>query len=108
MIGASAHFSFPASSDDVAGTVLVRTEKRATANHAFSFRGLVGVVRRVRAPGVPRNSGHGRQLEVIIWAIPIAGPLPHVACHVVQAVWIRRVVRDGRDSMESVFTVVGV
>ena len=42
-----------------------------------------------------RNAAHEGQLIVVVRTIPVAGPLPDVASHVIEAVRIRRIVGNG-------------
>src|SRR5271167_3132807 len=52
------------------------------------LRWIEGRIRSLRIAGY---ASCGRQLLVIIGAIPIAGPLPYIAGHVEQAISIRRI-----------------
>src|SRR5580704_15933189 len=48
----------------------------------------------IRSLRIAGYASSGRQLLVIVGAIPIAGPLPNVPGHVEQAISIRRILRD--------------
>src|SRR5690349_486624 len=83
MVGAGVRFTLAASTDNIAGTVLVGAKLWAAA---MPFLGLVRFGRVVRAVGplwVTRHATGRRHLLVIVGAIPIAGPLPSIARHII-------------------------
>src|ERR1700741_1597581 len=57
--------------------------------HALRHSGLLGIVRRRRPPRITSNGGRGGELGVIVGAIPIADPFPHVSADVVKTVVVR-------------------
>jgi hypothetical protein len=58
---------------------------------------------RGRALGIARDAPQGDEPSGIVWAIPVAGPLPDIANHVVEAVTVRWILRYRRDTEETVF-----
>src|SRR5215467_11208824 len=51
---------------------------------------------------IARDAAGLHQLGVVIGPVPIAGPLPDISGHVVEAVSIGRILRYGRDADETV------
>ena len=49
-----------------------------------------------------------RELRVVLGAIPVAHPLPHIAADVIESVAVGRKLRDGRDAREAVGTAVAI
>ena len=73
--------------------------------------GLVGFIGIERRRGALRIAGHtagGHQLLVIIGAIPIAGPLPDIAGHVIQSISVGSVLRHGGNPSVAVLARVGI
>src|SRR5215469_7292965 len=107
MIRAGADFTFSPSTHDIARTILICAQKRSAALHAL-FLGWFGRVEgRVRTLGIACDCTCRRKLLVVIRSIPIAGPLPNVSCHVIQAIAIRRKLLDRRDPHIAVFPTIG-
>src|SRR5258708_2160169 len=106
MICCRADFAFATRAYDVAGAILVGTKERAATVHFFLFRRLRGTKWRGRALGISGHAPCGDQPCVIVHAIPIAGPLPDVAGHVIEAVAVRRILRDWGDADVAVVTFV--
>src|SRR5438874_4009651 len=98
MIGAGVHLAFAACAHDVARAVLVVAKKRAAAMHALLLVRLSWIKWRIGASRIVRYAPFVRQRLVIIGAIPIAAPFPHVAGHVVKAVTVRRKRFDRRNA----------
>src|SRR6516164_4330640 len=76
--------------------------------HLLELGWLGGVKRSVGTQRVSGDTADRGKLLVVVRPIPIARPLPDVSGHVVQAVRIRRVMRHGRCSDETVLAGVGV
>src|ERR1700731_2579010 len=78
----------------VAAAVIRRTEVRAALQHLtrnLDF-GLAGIVARflTTAPRIRRDAAGLVSVGFVSGRVPVAGPLPHIADHVVDAVAVRR------------------
>jgi len=69
--------------------------------HPFLHAGFSGIERVGRTLRVARDADR-RQLTVVVRAIPIADPLPHIAGDIMQAVRVRGELRDRRDPEERI------
>ena len=80
MVHARANISLAASADDVSGAVLIGAEgenhRGASFSILLSFRRVEGCV---GASRIARHAAGRRKDGIVIRAIPIARPLPHVA-----------------------------
>ena len=85
-----------------------RASERAAAVHALLLRRLTRVERRVRALRVTRDAACGGELRVVVGPIPVAGPLPDVAGHVVEAVAVGRELRHRPDAAVAILARVFV
>ena len=90
----------------VAQAVVGRAQVRAALDHAARdvLAGLPGVVARVRRghARVARDAARARDLVGMPWDVPVAGPLPDVPRHVVEAVAVRREAADRGGALEAV------
>src|SRR5690349_12276603 len=90
----------------VASAVVRRAQMRAALDDlAWNFHvGGSGVIA-VRLAGTTRVLGDAAGLcgiRLVLWRIPIGGPFPDVADHVVHAITIRRECADGRSALKAV------
>ena len=69
---------------------------------AFLHGGFCGIERVGRSLRVASDAADGRQLIVVVGAIPIADPLPDVAGDVMKPVRVRGELRYGRDPLECI------
>src|SRR5215472_5891106 len=106
MIGSCVDFPFAPSADDVARAVLVGTEVRTSPVHLLGLVWIVGIEGGIRTLRVACHSPRRRQLLVVVRAIPVAGPLPYVACHVVQPVSVGRILGYGSNADVTVLSGV--
>src|SRR5262245_60132282 len=84
------HRAVAPTADQIAGAVLVGTEKRAAALDALGHARFCGIVAVGWAGGI---DGNLRQRAVVVGPIPVGAPLPDIAAHVEQ---IEAVGRKGR------------
>src|SRR3954471_4307702 len=96
MTRAGTHFSLAACADDITGAVLIGTEERTAAVRPFLLGWFIRIERGGRALWIARDAALFSEPRVIIRPVPIAGPLPDVAGHVVQPIAVRRIPRDRR------------
>ena len=108
MVAAGPDFAFAARADHVTSTIQVRAEKRPASMYTPWFIRLTRVKAGNRALRVTRHTPLYRQRRVSVGAVPIAAPLPHVAGHIVEAVTIRRILRDGCKALKTVFALVAI
>src|SRR5271169_2899087 len=108
MIGPSGNFAFASCAHYIARAVLVSAQKRSAAVNFLFFVRLRGIKRRVRPLRISRHASCDCQLLVVVRAIPVTGPLPHIACHVIQAVTIRRKLRNWSNPRVPVVSGIGV
>src|SRR5262249_46566106 len=108
MVCAGADLALAASANDVSRAVLIGTEERTAAMNLFLLGGLIGIVSRVGALGIAWYAAGGDELLVVVRTIPVSRPLPNVAGHIVEAVRIRRELRNRRDPDVAVVTTVFV
>src|SRR5271169_2026523 len=108
MIGPSGNFAFASCAHYIARAVLVSAQKRSAAVNFLFFGRLRGIKRRVRPLRISRHASCDCQLLVVVRAIPVTGPLPHIACHVIQAVTIRRKLRNWSNPRVPVVSGIGV
>src|SRR5215469_1269667 len=106
MIRASVNLTFAACADDVAGTILLIAKKRAAAMNAFLFVRLRRIGRRIWSLWITRDSAFVCKRLVIVRAIPVTAPFPHVAGHVINTVpiWWKRF--HGRNPGVTVFASI--
>ena len=88
MIRAGVDLPFAARADDVTRAVLVVAKKRAAAMHAFFLVRLGRIEWRIRTLGIVCDAAFVGQRLVVIRAIPITTPLPHITGHVVETVTV--------------------
>src|SRR6516225_12079140 len=108
MICAGADLTLAPRSRDVPRTVLVCTQIGSASMHLFPLGWLRGIQRSIGSLRVSGDHAEGSKLLVVIWPVPVAGPLPNVSRHVVKSVRIRRIMRHGGCPDKSVFTGVRV
>src|SRR5215472_1246458 len=101
-------FTFAPCAHYVPGAILIGAQIRSASMRFFGLVRLGRVKRRVRALRVSRDAAHQSELLVVVRAVPIARPLPHISSHVTQAIRIRRVMCHRRNSDESIFTGVRI
>src|ERR1700752_2126348 len=63
--------------------------------HLLLLIGVGGVERAVRPLRITDHSASGRQFLVVVWTIPVARPLPYVSRHVIETIWVGRILRNG-------------
>src|SRR5271165_867067 len=102
VVGPGRNFAFSTSSDDVARAVLVGAEEGPTPVGLLALGRLVGVPGVSGALGVAGHAPGGGQLLVVVGAVPVAGPLPDVSRHVIEAVAVGRILGHGGDACVAV------
>src|SRR5437016_4032641 len=102
MVAGGVYLSLAARADHVARAILVGTKERAAPLYPLPFPRLGGIEGRGRPLGVADRLAGPGQGFVVIRPVPVGAPLPDVAGHVVQAVAVRRVLRDGSNPGETV------
>src|SRR5271165_7168475 len=95
MVGSAGWFGLPAPADLIARAELIGAQKRPASNDALDDTWFLrieagGGTLRIRGDVARR----GERL-VVIGAVPIGRPFPDIARHVVQAVAVRRIRRNG-------------
>ena len=94
----------------VAAAVVRRAEMRAALEHlARNFDvGLAGIVARVLAAAarIFRNAAGLRRIGFVLRRVPVGGPFPDIADHVVQAVAVRRKRRHRRGALVAVLVEI--
>src|SRR5436309_3272325 len=108
MVRPGSDLSLAARADHVARTVLIRAEERTAAHGTLWLGGLARVERGLGPLGIASHASRPSQLVVVVGAIPITDPLPHVAGHVVQPVPVGRKPRHRPDAREPVLARVVV
>src|SRR5215831_14735236 len=106
MIAAARNLALAAAAYQVAGAVLVSTQERSAAQNALLFARFGGVPGRIGPLWIVRRPALRRQLLVVIRAVPVAGPLPDVARHVVESVRVGGKLRHRSDARESIRALV--
>src|SRR5580658_1002914 len=106
MIRPGAYLSLASSADHVARAILIGAKKRTSTLRFLWLSGLGRIEGRLWTVGITRHAVHTRQLLVVIRAIPIARPLPHVPRHIIKTVAVRRKPPDCRDPHVVVFSRV--
>src|SRR5580658_10886635 len=106
MIRPGAYLSLASSADHVARAILIGAKKRTSTLRFLWLSGLGRIEGRLWTVGIPRHAVHTRQLLVVIRAIPIARPLPHVPRHIIKTVAVRRKPPDCCDPYVVVFSGV--
>src|SRR5215469_6370605 len=106
MIAAARNLALAAAAYQVAGAVLVSTQERSAAQNALLFARFGGVPGRIGPLWIARRPALRRQLLVVIRAVPVAGPLPDVARHVVESVRVGGKLRHRSDARESIRALV--
>src|SRR5262245_18991541 len=86
MVGASVRSAFAASARYVAPAVLVSAEVRAAAMYALGHARFLGIQAVLRALRIRGDLSAGSENPVIIRAVPVGNPLPHVTGHIPQTV----------------------
>ena len=104
VVGSGTGFAFPARSNDIARAILIRAKVGAAAVDLLGLVGLRWIVRTIGTTRVSRNAAGRSKLLVVIGPIPIACPLPDVACHVVKAVAVGWKLCDGSKPYIAVLT----
>src|SRR6202008_3742566 len=100
VIVAGVDIPFAASAHHVTRTILVRAEKRSAALHTLR-RVIAGIIAGIRTQWIPcYDDTPELQPRVIVGPIPVAAPLPNVACHVVKSVTVRWKLRNRRGACE--------
>src|SRR5580765_2760797 len=89
--------TLPATARDVACAILVGAEKRAASVHLLFHAGLAGIETVRRPLRIARERSLRNQRLIVVVAVPVARPFPHVAGHVVEPVgiWRERANRRG-------------
>src|SRR6478736_2198326 len=94
----------------VAAAVVRRAQMRATFQHLSRNPdvGQPGIVAAVLLPAawVLRNATRLRRIGLMLWRVPVGGPLPDIPDHVVQAVAVRRKRRHRRGTLIAIFATV--
>src|SRR5215831_8287002 len=90
MIRSGIDFALTARPHKVAGTKLLIAKKRAAAMDPLLLIRLSRIKWRVRSLRIARDSAFVGQRRVIVRAVPIAAPFPHVSGHIVKTVAIWR------------------
>src|SRR5580658_2259811 len=103
VIRSSAHLAFAPSAHHVARAILIGAQERTSPLSFLPFVRFARVVGRSRALGISRYAGHIHQLLVVIRAIPIARPLPHIPGHIIKTVAVRWKTPDCCDPRDVVF-----
>lgn len=86
------------------GAILIGAEKRSAALYPLRLV-VVGIVARIWPLRIARDVDASKfQPCVIILSVVITASLPDVACHVEQAVAIRRKLGDGGKTCETIFS----
>src|SRR5215469_3284791 len=93
-------------SDDVAGTVLISAEKRSAALNFLRLIWFGRIKRGIGSLRIACRPTGDRQLLVIVRAVPVSCPLPHVPSHVVKSVSIGWVLRHRCNADKSIFASV--
>src|ERR1700733_3413948 len=106
MVGTSGSFAFAASSDHIAGAILIGTQKGSAAHDPLGYTTLGRIEGVVRASRVAADCTGGGELPIVVGAVPVCDPLPDVSGHVIKPISIGRKLGDGRGSTESVFVCV--
>src|SRR4051812_27921718 len=89
----------------VAAAVIGRAEMRAALEHlAWDFYVRIAVVTCIlrSAARISRNAARLWRVRLMFRRIPVGGPFPDIADHVVQAVPVRRVFSDRRGALKTV------
>src|SRR4051812_29299954 len=100
--GAGVGVALAPATGHVARAVLVGAEVRPALHDALGGAGLGGAAAVGRALRVHREVRLPRQTRVVVRAVPVGAPLPHVAGHGVQAVAVGRERADGGGTSEAV------
>src|SRR4029077_13908428 len=90
MVRARIGLALPAAACDVARAILIGAEERAASVHFLFYTGLAGIETVRRPLRIARERSLRNQRLIVVVAIPVAGPFPHVAGHVVESVGVRR------------------
>src|SRR5262245_22919684 len=106
MITSSAGFALATSSHHIAGAILIRAKKGATAMHAFLLVRFGGVEGRVRTGWIADKMARLSQSRVIVRAIPIVAPFPDIPGHVVETITVRGKLPDRCNAGEAIGTGV--
>lgn len=107
VIRAGAAFAFAARAHDITRAILIGAQERSAAMHFLGFVGFRWIIGSFRPMRVSRDAPDGSELLVVVGPIPVAGPLPDVCCHVIQAIRIRGVLSDRGKAREGILRHVG-
>src|SRR5215472_50394 len=100
--------TFAARAHHVTGAILIGAQIRSASMHFFGLGRLSRIKRCRRTLWVSGNASHRSELLIVVGSVPIARPLPHISSHVIQAITVRRVMRNRRDADESILTGVRI
>src|SRR5262245_48449988 len=103
MIGARIRFALAPTSCNVARAILVCAKERTAPVHLLLYTRLARIEAVRRPLRIPRERSLRCQRLIVVMAIPVAGPFPDVAGHVVKAVTVGWKGRDWRGTLVAVF-----
>src|SRR5438094_9495815 len=106
MVCSRVDFAFATRAHDVARAILIGAEEGAAAMNFLLLARFGWIVGRGWTLRVARDASHCGESRVIVRTIPVAGPLPDVAGHVIEAVAVWWILCGGRDADVAVVTRV--
>src|SRR5271167_3425447 len=86
VVCARAHLTLAARANHIARTILVGAEIRPAAVDFLGLVRLAGIEGSIRSLRVADDASLAGKLRIVVWPIPVGGPLPHVARHIIKAI----------------------
>ena len=106
VIVAGVDVPFAASPHHVTGAILISAEERTSTLHPLELL-IAWIVAGVRALWITCHDDTGEyKLRIVVGPIPVAAPLPNVACHIVKPVTVRWKLCDRCDPRIAIFDTI--